>query len=213
MIKGYNNLKKLGINVSLSYVICDKDFNKFDHFLDSFIKNKLDNIIFQLYKPSVDGNKNYNEPTLFDIANMCEYVYKKMLKTNINFKFEMSIPLCLFDETLLNDMIQNKKITTCCHISKGNGLIFDSNFDILPCNHFVNYPLNKRKIEFDNIIDFWNSKDAREFRKIINTYPSEICSRCSKWNVCGGGCFIRWLSLNPNDVINDKYVYYGKETC
>lgn len=208
MVSGFHNLKASGINVSTSYVLCDNNYDKFDMFLKAFINNKLDNLVFQLYKPSVDGEYD-GAPSVNDLAQMCKYVFEKMENTNINYSFEMSIPLCCLDESVLNRMIDKGCITTCCHISKGKGIIFDTNFDILPCNHFVNHPLNKHKVDRGKVIDFWNSDNACDFRKIINTYPHDYCSKCNKWVQCGGGCFLRWLSSEPVLYINDKYVKDG----
>lgn len=119
-MRDYKNLNKLGINVSLSYVLCDKDFNKFDKFLEMFLENNLNNIVFLLYKPNVETNdKNYSESSIADLAELCEYAFKKLEKTNKNFNIEMSIPLCVLDKNILTRMISKKCITTCCHISKG----------------------------------------------------------------------------------------------
>lgn len=46
MVEGYKNLRKLAINVSTSYVLCDNDHKKFDKFWNSFVNNGLDNIVF-----------------------------------------------------------------------------------------------------------------------------------------------------------------------
>lgn len=211
MVKGYHNLKKLGVKVSLSYVLCDMDLANFDRFLDSFLENKLDNIVFQLYKPSVDENDDFDTPDINDLAQLCKYVYYKLKKTSIKFSFEISIPLCCLDEKLLNDMLKDKVITTCCHISKGKGIVFDTNFDILPCNHFVDHPLNSVKIPPTKIIDFWNSDTCTKFRKIVHTYPSQKCAKCSLWKICGGGCFLRWLKYDPDKYINDRYFLNGGE--
>lgn len=205
MLKGYKNLKSLGTNVSLSYVLCDTDYEKFDRFWNLVKKYNLNNIMFQLYKPSASDTEN--PVTIETLAEICKYVYDKIYKDDVNFIFEMSIPLCTLDENMLKHMIKTKRITTCCHISKGSGMIFDTDFNILPCNHFMGHPLNEKPVSLDSLIDFWNSKDVKEFRNIIKKYPSEICSRCSKWYFCGGGCMIRWLSNDPDEVINDKYVY------
>lgn len=210
MVEGYKNLKKLGINVSTSYVLCDNNHTKFDKFLSSFIENGLDNIVFQLYKPAIDSNNEYNAPTIKELANLCKYVFNKIKDTNIKFSFEMSIPLCCLEEDLLNEMIEKKCITTCCHITKGTGLIFDANFNILPCNHFVNYPLNTNKVMPSQIIKFWNSKQPENFRNTIKTYPHEICEKCEKWSQCGGGCFLRWLSSDTGRYINKKYWKGGR---
>lgn len=205
MINGYKNAIDCGINTSLSYVICDTDHKKFDKFWNAVKIHGLNNILFQLYKPSVDDNSN--PISIEELADMCKYVYDKIYKDNIDFVFEMSIPLCTLDENMLNHMIAKKRIITCCHIYKGTGMVFDSNFNILPCNHFMGHALNNEKININNVIKFWNSSDPKEFRSLIKKYPSEICSRCKKWYQCGGGCPIRWMTLNPNDIINEKYVY------
>lgn len=210
MVEGYKNLKRLGINVSTSYVLCDNDYNKFDKFLSSFIDNELDNLSFQLYKPSVEFENDSDAPTITDLANLCEYVFRKMKKTDIKYSFEMSIPLCCLNEKVLDEMIAKKCITTCCHISKGTGIIFDSNFNILPCNHFVNHPLNTNRILPNQILDFWNSETPKKFRSSVKTYPHKICEKCSKWTQCGGGCFLRWLSVNPDVYINGKYLKGGE---
>ena len=210
MVKGYNNLKKLNINVSTSYVLYDKDLSKFDIFWDSFLKNKLDNITFQLFKPTAEKSYEVNDPTINDLAEICEYVFNKIKNSGINFTFEMSIPLCSLNGEILSEMINKNCLSTCCHMSKGKGIVFDEKFDILPCNHFVGHSLNISPISLNSIISFWNSEVPVKFRKILKTYPSEICSNCTLWKKCGGGCHLRWLSSSPKDYINKKYIKGGE---
>ncbi len=50
---------------------------------------------------------------------MCEYVFDTIKESGIKFSFEMSIPLCILKENLLEEMTNKDCITTCCHISKG----------------------------------------------------------------------------------------------
>ncbi len=204
-MEGYKNLQKCNINTTISYVLCDKNYDTFDNFWNLVKKENLNNILFQLYKPSAE-DKTY-PISIFELADLCKYVYDKIYKEDKNFVFEMSIPLCVLDENMLNHMILKNRIITCCHISKGTGLVFDSDFNIIPCNHFMGHPLNESVLNSNEILKFWNCLRAKEFRKIIARYPSEVCSRCRKWYQCGGGCSIRWLSMDPTKIINDKYVY------
>ena len=192
-IKGYHNLKKLGANVSLSYVLCTNDKTKIDELLNLIEKNKLNNISFQFYKPSIFTN-DYNTPTIDDLVSICSYVYDKFENRNINYSIEMSLPLCHLPDDLLNNLIKKNRISTCCNISKGKGLVFDTNFNILPCNHFLNISLNTNPIKPNQIVDFWNSAIPSEFRKKVNTYPNDKCRKCDKWKICGGGCFLRLIS-------------------
>ncbi len=204
-IEGYKNAVKCGIKTSLSYVLCDQSYEMFDKFWDIVKKYKLNNILFQLYKPSADEKKQII--SIHELSSLCKYVYDKIYKDKIYFIFEMSIPLCVLNEEMLNHMILKDRIITGCHISRGSGMIFDTNFNILPCNHFMGHPLNREKIKQEELMNFWNSGETKEFRKLIGKYPSEICSRCKKWYQCGGGCPLRWLSSDPTEIINDKYVY------
>ena len=45
--------------------------------------------------------------------------------------------------THLNEMLIKKKISTCCHVQKGNGIVFDVTGEIIPCNHFLGFPIEK----------------------------------------------------------------------
>ena len=198
-IQGYQNLKSLGANVKLSYVLGDQTETEILKLKDFLIKYSLDNIVFQLYKPSASDGKDV--PDMKIIAQTCKTAFEIFKQTDLHYAFEISIPLCLFDKAFLQELIERKIIQTCCHIRKGAGIIFDSNFDILPCNHFVQSPLNREPVPFDNIIDFWNSSICMQFRDTINTYPSKKCINCNLWENCGGGCILRWFHLNPEDFI------------
>lgn len=210
MVQGFHNLQELGIKVSVSYVLCDTNKQSIIKFKNCLLENKLDHISIQLFKPSVEETK-YSGPLIKELADMCEFTYECLKETELSFSFEMSIPLCTLSGVFLEKLIQEKKIRTCCHITKGKGIIFDTNFNIQPCNHFVNYPLNSTAVETNKIINFWNSNEPIAFRKRISTYPSEKCQNCHLWEKCGGGCYLRWLSMNPKEHISGLKV--GKNIC
>lgn len=198
-IEGYKNLKQLNANVKLSFVLGNQSFLEINKLKECMVENQLDNIVFQFYKPS--ANDGQGVPEMEIIAKTCQMTYEIFKNTSIHFVFEVSIPLCLFGTDFLQELIKRKIIQTCCHIRKGGGIIFDNNFDILPCNHFVGLPLNKTNIDAENIINFWNSNDVTEFRKKINTYPHKKCQNCTLWKQCGGGCALRWLHISPEKII------------
>lgn len=54
----------------------------------------------------------------------------------------------------------------------------------------------------NEVYDFWsNDVKVNRFRELLNNYPSKKCSNCQLWKICGGGCSIRWLIENPDEVI------------
>lgn len=204
-IEGYHNLKNLGFeNVSLSYVIVDDNQEKFNNIVNLIETNCLKNIVFQFVKPILEL-KNTDE--LLDIEKMGKfvtYIYNTMKKTKTNYCLEISFPLCSIDEEILEKMISEHRITTCCHISKGSGLIFDTDLKILLCNHFAEFPYSEEKIGLqstDKILQFLDSEICNQLRKTAGSYPSQRCIDCDKWNICGGGCFTRWFYQNPNEII------------
>lgn len=205
-ITGYKNLLDLGFkNVSLSYVIVDDNKKKFNELVELIDKYDLKNIVFQFVKP-VLTLENSNDT--FDIEKMgkfVSYIYNKMKKTKTNYCLELSFPLCAVDKRILKKLMQENRITTCCHISKGSGVIFDTDFKILPCNHFAEFPYSEEKIGLKSskeISNFLDSDTCNELRKTAGSYPSKKCIDCDKWEICGGGCFTRWFYQEPEKIID-----------
>lgn len=204
-VNGYKNLVDLGFeNVSLSYVIVNNDKNIFEKFVKLLKNNKLNNVVFQFVKPVLEL-KSTDE--LLDIESMgkfVEYIYSRMQKFDMNYCFEISFPLCAIERPILEKLISEKRISTCCHISKGTGLIMDTDFKILPCNHFAEFPYSEEKIGLkssEEISEFLNSDVCQNLRRIAGTYPSKDCINCELWQMCGGGCFTRWFYQDPEKVI------------
>lgn len=116
------------------------------------------------------------------------YIYNTMKKTTVNYCLEVSFPLCAIDDEILNKMVQENRIITCCHISKGTGLIFDTDLKILPCNHFAEFPYSEESIGLqspEKISDFLDSEICVKLRKKAGSYPSKRCITCKKWELCG----------------------------
>lgn len=204
-INGYNNLLNLGFkNVSLSYVIVDDSTKKFDDVIKLIDENNLKNIVFQFVKPVLELKSSDELLDIEKMGKFVTYIYEKMKETKTNYCLEISFPLCAVEDHILNKMIQENRITTCCHISKGSGVIFDTDFKILPCNHFAEFPYSEEKIGLkstEEICNFLNSDVCNKLRKTAGSYPSKKCINCEKWEICGGGCFTRWFYQNPDEII------------
>lgn len=204
-ITAYKNLKKLNIEPLVSYVIIDDSKEKLEKLITLLEENDMNNIAFQFVKPVLKFDTNHNNMMKLDkMGKFCEYLFKRMLKTNINFSIEVSFPLCLIDRRILEDMLEKKVINTCCHIQKGTALVLDTDFKVLPCNHFVNYPFDIKSVDVDSqnfISNAFSEREVIEFRNKVSCYPSYNCKSCNLWNYCGGGCFTRWLYEVPSDYI------------
>lgn len=204
-IIGYKNLQRLNFkNVSLSYVIVDDDKEKFNKLVLLLEKNRLKNILFQFVKPVLELRDNDDILDIQKMGNFISYIYHKMKKTRLNYCLEVSFPLCAIESDVLQNMINENRIITCCHVPSGKGVIFDTDFKVLPCNHFAEYPYSEEKIGLKSskeICEFLDSDVCNKLRAIARTYPSEKCMTCNIWNICGGGCFTRWFYQKPDEII------------
>lgn len=207
VLLGYMNLRNLGFNPIFSYVIVNNDNREFEKLINLLKENNICKIGFQFVKPVLDIKGSEAIMNLKDMANFTKYIYEYMKEKSpeIRYSLEISFPLCLIDEKILSNLITEKKITTCCHVQRGNGIVFDTDFKILPCNHFAEFPFSDNPLDFSkelSIENLWESEEVKKFRNKARCYPSIRCKSCNYWNICGGGCFTRWLFINPNDYIN-----------
>lgn len=207
VLKGYRNLKQIGFKPVISYVIVNDNQYDFDRLVDLLERNHIDHVGFQFVKPVLELNQTTSIMDLRKMASFVDYIYMKMKHTQIKYSIEVSFPLCLINKHVLDNMINEKKIVTCCHVQRGSGIVFDTDFKVLPCNHFAEYPFTSKPIDFSvekPIEKLWESKSVSDFRRTSRCYPSEKCFKCEYWNICGGGCFTRWLFINPKDYIDRK---------
>ncbi len=198
-IDGYHNLKNAGLNPTLSYVIVSRNTDDIKRLITLAKENNLDNFSFQYVKPVI--TKNSPEILdLFDMGKILCNIYDLMNESGLSYTIEISFPLCLIPKEYRDEIISSGHIYTGCHIRRGSGMIFDTDFKVLPCNHFVDMPYKKEvpsQINIDYINNFQNSKEVTAFKDKLRFYPSTKCSTCELWDKCGGGCFTRWLFKNP----------------
>ena len=204
MLKGYQNLKHLGFTPTASYVITDDDYEKFNMLVNFLETNNISPVSFQFVKPVLELNPSNKIMDIKKMGNFIEPMYNILSKSKLNYCIEISFPLCLINSSTLEKLINENKIINCCHVPKGSGIIFDENFKILPCNHFAEFPFSEKSISFpvkNSIEEVMASDIVKVFRKKTRYYPAKKCVSCNLWDQCGGGCFTRWLSLDPDDYI------------
>lgn len=205
MIEGYHNLTDLGFNPSISYVVTTNDINRFNRFIDMILKEKMDNIVIQFQKPSLDiVGTSETMMNIKDMGIFTSYIFSLLEESKCNYTIEVSFPLCLIENNDLQKMLKKKRISTCCQVQKGGGIVFDVTGEIIPCNHFLGYPFEDKPLDLQNrkaLEEFFNSKAFYQLRNTVNRYPTSKCVNCNLWSMCGGGCFTRWFYINPDDYI------------
>jgi radical SAM protein with 4Fe4S-binding SPASM domain len=203
MIAGYHNLKSVGVNTSVSYVVVSDDKDEFDKLIAFLEEENISSISIQFVKPVLSLEKKEPIMSLDDMGKFVGYIYKRMEETNIKYGIEISFPICLIDDEIFEKLVKGKHVSNCCHVPKGSGINFDENFRVIPCNHFNDFPFSD-SIDFNNTNELdklMETEIVKEFRKKARSYPTEKCKKCDRWNICGGGCFTRWLMDDPNKYI------------
>lgn len=204
MIEGCRNLKYLGFEPSISYVIMNKDTDKFDKFVEMLSEEKLDNLVIQFEKPSLSIEHKSKTMDIRDMGDFTSHIFSVLENNSFNYTIEISFPLCLIKKDVLQEMLYKKRISTCCHVQKGNGIVFDVTGEVIPCNHFLGYPFENKPLNLQNekaIEELLNSEIVQKFENTIKRYPSTKCAKCNLWHICGGGCFTRWFYINPDEYI------------
>lgn len=205
MIEGYHNLVHLGFEPSISYVITTNQNIAFDEFVRLLLDEKLNNLVIQFEKPSLSTDNISKTMDIRDMANFTSYIFSVLEESGINYTLELSFPLCLIDKKILEKMLDKGRISTCCHVQKGNGIVFDVTGEVIPCNHFLGYPFEGKPLNPQNqnaIEDLLNTDIVKQFRNTVNKYPSDKCINCNLWQICGGGCFTRWFYIDPKEYID-----------
>lgn len=110
------------------------------------------------------------------------------------------IPLCLFPESFIEQMIAKRQLTTICQVYGRSGINFDINGDVILCNQLFDTVIAKRKVDFDSgqgLIEHLNSSSIRKEYKQLLRFPSVSCDKC-RWNAdCRGGCLLNWALYDP----------------
>lgn len=166
-LEGYNNMIECGCHTVLSFVISIPDTKKLSDLRDFLIQYGIPQISFLMEKPSFYSTKE-GTTDIFSLAKCCEIIFRIFEDTEIDYKIQLSIPFCAIDQSILTELIQRKRVYSCCHIMKGTGIVFDTEFNILPCNHFLGASMNDLPVPSNQIIEFWNNTDVVNFRERIS---------------------------------------------
>ena len=199
-LDGYNNLLKNGKTPTLSYVIADNNLSNVDRLYKLCVEHGIDKLLVQFVKPMVCPESQPIMP-MKDMGEITEYIYSKWAD-NFGYKVEVSFPVCLIDSGIYDEMREKGKVITGCHVQTGEGINFDINGRVLPCNHFVGMPFsNDKALTSQDIEKLRDSSLYHMVKDKARSLPVAKCKECRYWNDCRGGCFTRWLYEDPKSVI------------
>lgn len=196
-LQAIENLSNIDIPFTVSMVI---DKNNYLFFLKGIRDAKIAGAssFYLSFEFDFDlSNDNFDFISLFKMIDAFAEKYDKLCEiTNDNFVLHQTLPLCIWDDNLIDRMNKKNQLFTSCQLLQKSGIVFDTNGNIIPCNALYDYILGENLIDFfdaDSLKDFMQSEYITDFYKKIATIPSEKCLHCAKWSICGGGCVSNWL--------------------
>ena len=206
-LRGIDNSIKYGFPTCTETTMCNENENDLENIVDLLEDRDLSHRLFNICGPCVGNleDSTYTIP-LSKGAKLFERVYNSARRKNV--RLVTPVPVCSFENSLYEEMKNNKAISHGCHILFGTNFVLDANGDVLPCVHFSNYPIfnvyeNGKVMYPERFRDLWeNPKETnQQFRKVLRRYPSYKCSEGDCWDPCTGGCSVFWLKYNPEEEI------------
>lgn len=147
------------------------------------------------------------------LAKVVERVFRKIREKGLSFQLNATFPLCLLEQSVLEEALKLDWLSVGCHMYRGKGVIFDPIGNILPCTHFSEMPLYEATMDTgnhfilkDSFEGLWqdSQSEAGKFRAALWRYPAERCKECEYWGGCVGGCPLLWTHFEPRDFIDKR---------
>lgn len=214
-IKAIENLSNNEIPFTVSMVIDHKNYS-------SFLKGISDakqagaslfylSFEFDFSLRDFDFADDYDFSIIFKMIDTFINKYDELCKiTDDKFILHQTFPLCIWDAHIIKKMCDNHQLYTSCQLLQKSGIIFDTKGNLIPCNALYDYVLGEHGSDFvdsKSLKHFLDSDYVHDFYKEVLRAPSDICAKCDKWDVCGGGCISNWLHYDFDTLIS-KYNEY-----
>lgn len=193
VMRGIETLNKLQMDYIVSFVLTRNSTEQFVKLKELLLSAHVGKIVFQTDKPSLSNRFTAEYIQTLEVS--CKLADQIFFSTRerLKYKFEFSFPLCRMDKDFVTKLIKEDMIDVCCDISRCNGFVLDCDGSLLPCNHFIGYPLLDGPADTKRIISYCKSSHYKKIGDLANRYPMQKCENCSWWDICRGGCLIGWI--------------------
>lgn len=209
------NLSKLELDYTCSMVLTKENVGT----LCESVRNSLSRGAKQFsFTFVIDNEKTeYDEDTYWKNNNPFALIEEFMMQVEeLNsiteeWWIEYSFPLCVYTEKQLD--ILAGKLAFPCQIHNENGITFDTELNLIPCNMHFEDKIGQLGTDFSSYDEFkkWMKKDIyRDIIDRLKEYPSKKCKECDKLEVCYGGCPVTWKNFTYKTLQEHKRNYYEK---
>lgn len=213
-LNAISNLSELDANFNCSMVLTKNNINNFCEAVSDVFTRGAKSISFTFEIDNEDSQEKglvylEKENPILILENFFNQIDLLNEITKKEWWIEFCYPLCFFTEKQLQKL--ENKIASPCQIRKNNGITFDGDMNLIPCNMFYKEKLGKfgsdflTKNDFDNYIEngIYADRKRRNF-----SLPSSMCHSCKYLNRCVGGCPVYWSHFSMDDFNNFVNNYY-----
>jgi len=209
-ISGIELANSEGIKVSTNTVVSRLNIGNLEKIVESLLLYPLKSISFNICGPCLGAEENNSEiiPPLL-VAKEFQKIYLKYKNCGKKIKLVTPVPLCYFDSSLRNQLLQDKAISGGpCQLAHGKNFVVDPNGGVLPCTHLTGFSLfnlfdEQGVISPEIFLEKYNSPEEEpgQFRKMMQRNPSKKCDEPSCYEPCSGGCPLFWKIFDPQKEI------------
>lgn len=213
-LNAIRNLSSLPIEFTCSIVITEDNV----HSLCETVRNACENgakqfsftFIIDNEKSDLTDEVYLNEHSPFALIEAFLSHVDELNAITEEWWIEYSFPICVYTEEQLN--LLEGKLAAPCQIHIENGITFDTNMNLIPCNmHFKN-KMGKLGVDFSSYEEFEEVTEKPVYRSTIDRlkqYPSDNCKLCEHLDACYGGCPVIWKNYSYKALMKSKHKYYN----
>ena len=118
-------------------------------------------------------------------------------------QLEHTLPLCLWDPAFTDMLDERHWLSGPCQLHRHDGLIFDTEGYVIPCNAMPDIRLGRLYEDFwdcESFWEFWSSPEVADRFSIMSSAPDGRCDSCGMFERCRGGCVSNWLNFSLSSV-------------
>ena len=131
------------------------------------------------------------------------YPTLKSVLEGTHFSLEQSLPECVWNEKIIQEMQKDGHIHSICQLMAGTGLLFDTEGYLIPCNALYTMRYGKISEDFEDyrgLLSYLQAPDVKELFARLRGAPDVSCLSCPRGATCGGGCVTNWTNYSFSEL-------------
>lgn len=208
------NLSSLDVEFTCSMVLTEKNIDSFCDMVRGAHNNGAKQFSFTFIidnEESLDKDEAYlrNHNPFSLIESFLSHI-DELNSITENWWIEYSFPICVYTDSQIE--VLKRKFALPCQIHVENGITFDTQMNLIPCNMFFENRMGKLGVDYSSYQEFKRFSQKSLYRLTIDRlqkFPSSECNLCKYIKSCYGGCPVTWKNYSFKALREFKNNYYN----